>query len=838
MNLCCHNDPRRDAVRAFQGRVGLDFVEVSADQLTLHVYFLGKLPPQLREDGPQLDRHLRLEGGTRTTGIRIVDVDPHVSDEPDVDDWLLVRLDRRGDHSRYRLSLLDVEGLDPMYASVEFSFKVGCPSDLDCQAAPACNQAPPAEPSISYLAKDYASFRRLIQDRLALVSPDWPLAHVPDIGVTLTELLAYAGDYLSYYQDAVATEAYLATARQRISVRRHARLVDYFLHEGCNARAWVAIETAQDISLPARQIAFLSGIDPSLALPSVLGPTAIADPPTLGYETFEPMLPPGATELQLRAAHNQIHFYDWGRDDCCIPRGATSATLRDARLGEGDGRRALDLKVGDVLLLKEVRGPRSGLQADADPARVWPVRLTAVEPGEDSLYNVRANRGDAQAGPIPLVEVRWHPDDALPFPLCLSALGPAPACARMRDLSVALGNVVLVDHGRTVGPRDLGTVPQGETQARCECEDQPSDIALFPGRFHWRLPDAPLTHAGAAPAPDTAAHACLVQDPRPVLPVLALADSDGGAWSPVFDLLASRPDDRHVVAEIDNEGRTHLRFGNGELGRQPAAGQAFHARYRLGNGQAGNVGAHSINHVLLRDGDWDGADLRIDNPLAASGGIDPERLAQARMLAPGAFRKQLLRAITADDYARIAERDRRVQRAAGELVWTGSWYEADVALDPYGQVPADAALIGEVQVALERVRRMGHDLHVETATYVPLDLALEVCALPGYERGAIKAALLDHFSAGRRRDGQPGYFHPDRLGFGQSLRVSALVAEAMSVAGVECARVTRLQRLYAAANRELEDGIARLGAHEIPRLDNDPDYPEHGKLAITVGGGR
>jgi hypothetical protein len=34
-----------------------------------------------------------------------------------------------------------------------------------------------------------------------------------DIGVALTELLAYVGDLLSYYQDRVATEGYLTTAR-------------------------------------------------------------------------------------------------------------------------------------------------------------------------------------------------------------------------------------------------------------------------------------------------------------------------------------------------------------------------------------------------------------------------------------------------------------------------------------------------------------------------------------------------------------------------------------------------------------------------------------------------
>ncbi len=94
--------------------------------------------------------------------------------------------------------------------------------------------APP--PEINYLAKDYGTFRQLMLDRLALIMPDWRERHVPDLNITLVELLAYVGDYLSYYQDAVATEAYLDTARQRISVRRHARLVDYRLHEGVNAR--------------------------------------------------------------------------------------------------------------------------------------------------------------------------------------------------------------------------------------------------------------------------------------------------------------------------------------------------------------------------------------------------------------------------------------------------------------------------------------------------------------------------------------------------------------------------------------------------------------------------
>jgi hypothetical protein len=162
-------------------------------------------------------------------------------DDPERDDCMIVTVDKPGDFSTYTLCLVDLDadgrptdrpfpGMDPRYGCLEFSFKAGCPSDLDCKQQEICPPPEYTEPEINYLAKDYASFRQLILDRLALIMPDWQERHVPDIGVALVELLAYVGDHLSYYQDAVATEAYLDTARQRISVRRHARLVDY--HRG------------------------------------------------------------------------------------------------------------------------------------------------------------------------------------------------------------------------------------------------------------------------------------------------------------------------------------------------------------------------------------------------------------------------------------------------------------------------------------------------------------------------------------------------------------------------------------------------------------------------------
>src|SRR5208283_2290248 len=100
-----------------------------------------------------------------------------------------------------------------------------------------------------YLAKDYASFRSLLLDRMSTILPAWTERNPADLGIVLVELLAYVGDYLSYQQDAVGTEAYLATARRRTSVRRHVKLVDYPMLDGRNARAWIHFEVNADFVL-------------------------------------------------------------------------------------------------------------------------------------------------------------------------------------------------------------------------------------------------------------------------------------------------------------------------------------------------------------------------------------------------------------------------------------------------------------------------------------------------------------------------------------------------------------------------------------------------------------
>jgi predicted phage baseplate assembly protein len=400
---------------------------------------------------------------------------------------------------------------------------------------------------------------------------------------------------------------------------------------------------------------------------------------------------------------------------------------------------------------------------------------------------------------------------------------------------VARGNLVLVDAGRSVTD-DLGSVPTVSVQPPC-AEDCPDPPVLVAGRFRPRLPRGPLTFRPAVAADGPAARP-IAPDPRQAVPQLSVTD-DGVDWRCRPDLLASDADDRHLVVEVDDDGVGELRFGDDNLGRAPRADAVMTARYRIGNGPAGNVGADSIAHAVSPDV-VDGATVRIRNPLPAVGGSAPESVADVRMLAPQAFRRDRQRAVTPADYAELAHRDfpADVQRAVADLRWNGSWYEARVALDAVGSGQPTPVLLALVQQRLERYRRIAHDLRVAAAKTVALDIELQVCISPHHRRADVAKALRDRLGSRRQSDGDLGFFHPDALSFGTVIAVSALVAAAAAVTGVDSVTVTRLQRFDGADDGALDDGALRLNADEIPKLDNNPSAPDNGVLRLDLRGGR
>jgi len=864
-DLICNNEHRREKVRTVKKINGLDYLEVNQDELTLIVHFLGKVPVELDKT------QVCIEGGRRIRDIQVDCVTASCYESNEFDDTMEVKVDKLGDFSNYTLRVVEQDDqgrwqphsqFDPRYDRIEFSFKIDCPNELDCKQETHCLSDQQEQPNINYLAKDYASFQQLIMDRLALVMPEWQESHVPDIGVALVEVLAYVGDHLSYFQDAVATEAYLDTARKRISVHRHARLVDYPMHQGCNARVWVCIQVSADLPpINPEQIDFISGFNNTLqAGETILTAEKLQTYPAGRYEVFQPV---SKDEIQLYQDHNRIKFYTWEDEQCCLPRGSTSATLQGEWVSVNSDKDKeephckppgdpihppqsepisilanetpessvkLHLKPGDVLIFEEVIGPETGHPQDANPKHRHAVLLTSVSGDTDPLNKQ------------PITHITWGEEDALPFPLCLSVLGPAPECKMLKNVSIACGNVVLVDHGQTVD-EDLGKVPQGEVVQCCKAEGRVADSHFSSGLYNPALESVPLTF-GEPLQNNKPASQMLKQNVRQALPKIQLLSDHKSTgqqqWQTRQDLLSSQVDDFHFVAELDNEGRAHLRFGNGEMGRKPQAGTMFTAKYRIGNGLVGNVGAEAISHLMFKNISVSGVNFTLRNPMPARGGTAPEPISEVKLFTPQAFRKELQRAIIADDYAAIVLREfkYKVQNAIGKLRWNGSWYEVLVAIDAYGQEQADQMLLDEIRKRLHRYRRMGHDLVVKSAQRVPLDIKLEVCVLPNYLRGHVKAELLKVFSNKRLANGRQGFFHPDKLTFGDDVYLSKLVATAQSVEGVASVTVNKMQRWCDLANDEIEKGVLKLSPFEIARLDNDPGFQENGILNLDMRGGR
>jgi len=818
---CCDELRRAalaDRLKNPSGLNGIDFLEVLDRELPppqkimrqrlLELHFVNALT-----GGPLTKDNVLIEGGERITDVIVTNVTPGPGA-----DVLTVEVNHPGDFSIYTLRLVQdpqhpqpPPGYDPVLSEIDFSFKVECPSDFDCRSQCVCPPIPRVEPDVNYLAKDYASFRQLMLDRIALLSPQWTERNPADLGVALVETLAFVGDYLSYQQDAVGTEAYLGTARRRVSVRRHARLVDYAMHDGCNARAWVHVEVGADSGPLPKGTRIFTRITGQ--------PAVLPDQPRLlrqaqaGFETMHDV-------PMLFEAHNQMNFYTWTDQRCCLPTGATSAEL--------DGHFP-DLGIGDVLIFEEVLGPDTGQPGDADPSHRQAVRLTQqpvldVDPLNNNQFT----------------HIEWGDEDALTFPLCISSRTDEEHGEKYlgNNVTVARGNIVLCDHGLTETNAPIpNTVPEPaifRPTTNCDPCVETEPVAV-PPRYRPVLKDQPLTFAAPFDATASAASAMTwdVHTAMPEVSLSSLLNTDTETWLPKRDLLNSAANAPEFVVEIDTDSAAYLRFGDDLLGERPEPGTQFAATYRVGNGVAGNVGAESLAHVVTALT----AISLVRNPLPAQGGVEAETIEDVRQRAPAAFRTQE-RAVTEADYADVTQRDRRVQRAAATFRWTGSWHTVFLTVDRLAGLLIDVPFKTSVADFVERYRMAGYDLEVDAPRFVSLQIEMHVCVKPDYFRSDVEAAILEIFSNRILPDGRRGVFHPDNFTFGQTVYLSPLIAAAQAVDGVSSVEVTVFQREGQDDLRPLQDGFLPMGALEIARCDNDPNFAEHGVFLLTLGGGK
>ena len=139
---------------------------------------------------------------------------------------------------------------------------------------------------------------------------------------------------------------------------------------------------------------------------------------------------------------------------------------------------------------------------------------------------------------------------------------------------------------------------------------------------------------------------------------------------------------------------------------------------------------------------------------------------------------------------------------------------------------------------MERFRLMGFDVAVRGAEPVPLEIELFVCAKPGELKSTVALRVRDALRPSGGPSGVRGFFHPDNFSFGSTLYLSELLAAVMAVEGVQSVTPKKFQRFGRLPENELHECFIRPGELEVLQLEDDPSFPECGRLTLAMGGGR
>jgi hypothetical protein len=775
---------RRAKLLAQSAVNGIDFVEVlNPAQTQLRVHFANPQPGvatlQTRVTGATIS------GGEAIPSVPVVPLLAWGTDaagRPALD----LTVAAPGDFSTYTLRLVtSAPVLDPFFDHVEFTFKAGCPSTIDCEATgPEPPLLPDPAPPIDYLAKDFQSFRKALLAFSALRYPGWQERSEADFGVMFMEALASLADDLSYRQDRIAAEGFLETATERRSLVRLARLVDYD----------PPVATASRVLLELQ----MAGAGP---VPAGLAVSAQAtDGPRVDFETGT-----GIDDMSTYPAWpewNALRPYFWDDTGQVLPRGTTEMWLESPGVA---------LAAGQLLLIDTTADP------EADPPLREVVKLVSVDaPVTDPLYAVQ------------VVRVAWSEDEALTVEHDL--------------LRTRVGaNLVPATQGRRwterfVASRQPWTSPLGTSRALVRTG------AGGTFQFLHTLRNAPLAWLAQAdplelPRPEIRLAEVSSRgtvwrwfrsllDPSPAQEIFTV---DPVRYRPIDPLAGT--------AEYDGDGGDTIRFGDGTFGAVPAPEAVFEVTYRSGGGARGNVAAGAIDHVDLKDATAMQI-ASVTNPLAAEGGRDAEALDRIREMAPQAFRAAQYRAVRAEDYERAAATLPWVQRAGTTFRYTGSWLTVFTAADPKGMESVPPGLDADLTSLLNRYRLAGYESFTVATRFASLDLDIVICVRPNAFRADVKEAVRAALDASRHPDGSSGFFHPDRFTFGVALERSAIEAAVEEVPGVDGVIDVRYRRRGHTPGFVKMPDFVPVAPDEIVRVDGDPNRPEHGSLHIETMGGK
>jgi len=341
-----------------------------------------------------------------------------------------------------------------------------------------------------------------------------------------------------------------------------------------------------------------------------------------------------------------------------------------------------------------------------------------------------------------------------------------------RSSTTICANVVPATHGQTIENEVLGSVSMQR------------DIRRF------MLKQKPLTYTSPVQAEEH-------------LPDTLQVQVNGVPWHQAPYLYGLKTNQRAYVVQNDSQNNTWLVFGDGNYGAHLPSGQEhITATYRIGSGKVGNVSPNSLTTLRKRPPSIQ----RVTNPIAASGGADPESNDLARVNAPLHVQQTMQRIVSLNDYEHFARSYAGIGKVEVQSLWNGRRHL--VYLTIAGE---DGLLIDKTSIFYQNLQRDVRNALLSPAQPVEInpcetlyfELEATLVLQPDYDANDVLTNVTQKLSQA---------FGFDMRQLAQSLSASEVIVAIQDVNGVAG---VKLKTLYikgqqAALNSFLEARSGRL----------------------------
>jgi predicted phage baseplate assembly protein len=278
----------------------------------------------------------------------------------------------------------------------------------------------------------------------------------------------------------------------------------------------------------------------------------------------------------------------------------------------------------------------------------------------------------------------------------------------------------------------------------------------------------------------------------------------GVKWQQISTLFEQTPSSQVFTTLNQSDATTEVLFGDGVEGATLPTGQNnLQAKYRIGSGSAGNVGAGTLTTLVDRPLGVSG----VANPQSATGGQDAQSIDDIRANAPQTV-LTLGRAVSIADYQSYGSTFAGISKAYA--IWIPSGPGRGIFLTVAGvngeALPQSNPTLGNLVTSLQSY---GNPLipvtalsFLETLFQISADVKYD----PKYDQPTVQAAVLEALSN--------TYSFANRT-FGEGVSADEVASVMQAVPGVVAVNVTGLSRFATSTAGDLAGG----GAFSIAKLN-------------------